>query len=111
MSFKVYFDNELVKTSEQTQRNLLVELNAKNSPTKYDTKKAPLNLALVIDVSTTMRGSRMENAKAAAIGLIGSLSRNDHLSIVSLAKTFKPTWLVKRWIELVKIRPSNSYKI
>ena len=86
MSFEVNFDRNLVHTNQTTQRNLIVELEANESSSFNDTTKAPLNIALVIDVSTTMRGSRMKNAKDAAVGLILSLKESDCLSIVSFGK-------------------------
>ncbi len=48
-----------------------------------DDKRAPLNLSLVIDRSTSMSGGKLEQAKAASDKLIEMLSPTDRLSIVS----------------------------
>jgi len=44
-----------------------------------------LNLSLVIDRSTSMRGARMQNVKVAAHDLLKSLREDDRLSIVSFS--------------------------
>ncbi|MGC9520609.1 MAG: DnaJ domain-containing protein [Anaerolineae bacterium] len=44
-----------------------------------------LNLALVIDRSTSMQGARMENVKRAAVDLLGSLNPDDRLALVTFS--------------------------
>ncbi len=44
-----------------------------------------LNLALVIDRSTSMQGARMENVKQAAVDLLGSLNSEDRLALVTFS--------------------------
>lgn len=45
--------------------------------------RAPLNIALVIDRSGSMKGSRMQNAIEAAVGLVDGLAEGDVVSAVS----------------------------
>ncbi len=48
-------------------------------------QRLPLNLALVIDRSTSMQGVRMENVKLAALDLVESLLPGDRLSLVAFS--------------------------
>ena len=50
-----------------------------------DRKRAPLNLSLVIDRSTSMRGPRLSQVKAATALLIDKLSAADTISIVTFS--------------------------
>lgn len=53
---------------------------------KIDTgERPPLNIALVIDRSGSMRGDKMHHAKAAADALIDKLNAQDRLSLVTYA--------------------------
>jgi Ca-activated chloride channel family protein len=47
------------------------------------TKRSPINLALVIDRSTSMRGDRIEKAREAAILAVQMLDADDTLSVVA----------------------------
>ncbi len=46
-------------------------------------KRSPINLALVIDRSTSMSGDRIINARDAAIAAVNLLNNNDTLSVVA----------------------------
>ena len=48
-------------------------------------RRAPLNISLVIDRSTSMRGSRLNQVKAAASLIIDKLSAGDTISIVTFS--------------------------
>ncbi len=58
---------------------LMLDIQGKGSSTA---EGQPLNLALVIDGSTSMQGRRMQNTRSATRELIGSLGRQDRLAII-----------------------------
>ena len=45
----------------------------------------PLNISLVIDKSTSMKGERINKVRAAAVHIIEKLSTQDYISIISFA--------------------------
>jgi len=58
--------------------------------------RLPLNLALVIDRSNSMRGVRMENVKLAALDMLEYLAPQDRLAVVAFsdrAEVFAPSTL------------------
>ena len=65
----------------------VIYLLAEVIPEHLDPKahEAPLNLALVIDRSTSMRGTRLDQVKAAAHHIIDNLNPDDVISIVSFS--------------------------
>ena len=54
-----------------------------------DIERAPLNVALVLDQSSSMRGDKIERAKEAAIMAVSKLSANDVVSIVTYDSTVR----------------------
>ncbi len=85
LGLEARFDCELISTGGGSTRHLLIDVEAR-AEKDHRTQRRPLNLALVIDVSTSMRGSRLANAKKAAVQLIESLSDRDFLSVVSFGR-------------------------
>ena len=85
LGLEARFDCELINTQGGSTRHLLIDVEAR-AKEGHRTERRPLNLALVIDVSTSMRGSRLANAKKAAVQLIESLSEKDYLSVVSFGR-------------------------
>ena len=73
------WDKDVVPANESRQRGLLVDINAIGEVIK---KERAVNLALVIDRSGSMRGGRVEAAKAAAIGVVERLGEEDVLSVI-----------------------------
>ena len=61
---------------------LLLEFNLQRNLPKT---RQPLNLALVIDRSTSMRGARIDNVKLAARELVDSLQEHDRLALVAFS--------------------------
>jgi len=61
---------------------LLLEISLQKNLPKT---RQPLNLALVIDRSTSMRGARIDNVKLAARELVDSLQENDRLALVAFS--------------------------
>ncbi len=48
-------------------------------------QRLPLNLALVIDRSTSMKGARLDNVKMAAVDLVDYLAPDDRIAIISFS--------------------------
>lgn len=74
---------------------VMLDLRVKKEMT---TARRRLNLALVIDRSTSMRGARMQNVKIAAQDLLGALRPDDRLAIVAFsdrAEVLAPSELVR----------------
>ncbi|MCL4804578.1 MAG: VWA domain-containing protein [Anaerolineae bacterium] len=63
----------------------LVYAMLKLQPRDGEVKRRPLNLGLVVDRSTSMRGKRLEHVTAAVELLLGKLSPDDALSLVSFS--------------------------
>ncbi len=66
------------------KRHILVDVSA---PKKHDAerKRAPLNLALVIDASGSMSGEPLDAARQAARGVVEQLTSADRITLVSFA--------------------------
>ncbi|MEI7642992.1 MAG: VWA domain-containing protein [Chloroflexales bacterium] len=60
---------------------VLLEVSAHGVPTTMP--KLPLNLCLVIDRSSSMRGERLQQVKEAANRIVDMLSEDDYLSLVT----------------------------
>ena len=76
------WDNVLVPANTATERSLLIEVGAESFNDRKTTRE-PVNFAMVIDCSGSMRGWRLEAAKSAAVGIAEALNGNDRLSLVS----------------------------
>lgn len=73
-------------------------------------KRAPINLAIVIDRSGSMRGDRIVKAKEAAIFAINMLSENDTLSVVAYdndARVIIPSTKVNNKQKLISLIKEN----
>jgi len=75
------WDKKLIPAGQSSQRNLLLEITAPPKP-EQNGSRPPINLALVIDRSGSMGGSRIEAARAAAVGIVNALEAQDRLSLV-----------------------------
>jgi|GEM_PF-401359 len=62
------------------QLNVLVRLTGGDRPTEG---RPPLDLALVIDRSGSMQGDKIRAVKEAAVGLLGHLSAEDRLTLIT----------------------------
>lgn len=60
---------------------VLLELSAHGVPTSLP--KLPLNLCLVVDRSSSMRGERLQQVKDAATRIVDMLGDDDHFSLVT----------------------------
>jgi len=61
---------------------VLLDLRARPTPAP---QRSPLNLALVIDCSTSMQGSRMGNVKLAVQNLLEELQERDRLALIGFS--------------------------
>jgi Ca-activated chloride channel homolog len=80
------FDRQLVWERGRSVRYVQIDVVAPSLPSASEgAEKPPLNLALVIDVSSSMTGEKLECAKKAALGVVKALSPASRLSVVSFA--------------------------
>jgi Ca-activated chloride channel homolog len=81
MKLSAKMDRRLVSTGEKSERYLQVQITA---PDKSNSStRLPLNLALVIDRSGSMSGSKLEKAKEAATFCLRNLTGADRAAIVA----------------------------
>jgi len=80
ISLKLSADTILVKKSVSSRRIIEIALKAPELTTSIE--RSPVNLALVIDRSGSMSGGKLEDAKKAAIHIVGLLKDTDHISVV-----------------------------
>ena len=73
-----------------------------------DKRRQPLNLCLVLDRSTSMQGSRLEQTKAAAQRMIDSLSSEDTLGIVTFSDKAEVVWPSQPLADPIKAKAKVS---
>ena len=66
-------------------RHLVAHLAARRKDDRRPAERQPVNIALVIDVSSSMSGGKLGAAQQAALGLASRLDDRDRLSLVSFA--------------------------
>lgn len=95
----LYSQPSLVRLNEPQLHYVLMEL-AIHPDTEMLVSSTPLNLSLVVDCSTSMRGIRLDTVKSAAIDILRQLKPNDIFSLVKF----------NDWPELL-ISPGNLGEI
>jgi Ca-activated chloride channel family protein len=85
LNLSVAADRSLVWVEGDSVRYIVATVEARQPKDGASRPAAPLNLALVIDVSGSMAGEKLMRAKAAALGVVDRLREMDRLSIVSFA--------------------------
>jgi uncharacterized protein YegL len=81
LSVRARWDRRLVPENESCERNLLIDITSPQSAGETR-DRAPMNIALVIDRSGSMRGMQMEAARVAAREVIKALNDDDRASVV-----------------------------
>ncbi len=79
LSLEARLERSLVHTSA-AQIHALVKLTAADG---VAAERRPVNLALVLDRSGSMAGRKIEDARAAALALVGQLQDGDRVTLVS----------------------------
>lgn len=77
------WDKQVVPSKSNSERSLLIDIQAISKDKNIAKKRPPVNLALVIDRSGSMEGSPINAAKTAVIQIAEKLDSNDRLSLVS----------------------------
>lgn len=88
-----YSRNTVSWLAEEQLVYALLEMEILADQLSIKEKPTPINLALVLDSSTSMKGTRLEIVKSSAIELIRQLKHHDILSVVSFndrAETILP---------------------
>lgn len=85
-SMSAALDRRLFCRDGGSVRHIVVRMRADGPAAQIAEERKPLNIALVIDASASMRGEKLDAAKAASIGLIERLAPSDRLSLVSFAE-------------------------
>lgn len=75
------WDRSFVPAGNDSERNLLIEIKAPGVKAT-ESKRRPMNIALVIDRSGSMQGRPLEAARMAAREVVEALAETDRLSIV-----------------------------
>lgn len=70
--------------------------------------RMPLNICLVLDRSTSMQGSRLEQTKASAQRMIDSLTADDTLSIVTFSDKAEVVWPSQSLADPIKVKARVS---
>lgn len=84
LQLQAAFDNDTIFTEQPAPRYLEVLVTASPETSALQKKRLPLNLALVIDTSGSMRDEKkLDYVKQAAIALVNRLRPEDRLAIIS----------------------------
>lgn len=80
----IHYSRPFLKYSQEPQLiYAIIEMGILSAPKDDNGTSQPLNVALVLDTSTSMKGSRLDIVKATAIEVIRQMRANDILSIVT----------------------------
>lgn len=95
VTFSVRTSHPLVTRDQRSRTHLEVKLRAH---AVQNVRRRPLNVALVLDRSGSMRGDKMRDAKEAARKLVRLLAPGDVLSVVSYSDDVRVDWPAKRFV-------------
>ena len=83
ININMSWDKQVVASKNNSERSLLIDIQAISEDKNKAKKRPPVNLALVIDRSGSMEGSPINAAKSAVIQIAEKLGSKDRLSLVS----------------------------
>lgn len=86
LNVAVGLDRGLASARGGSERYLVVDVSAAGS-VGYDSAMLPINLALAIDVSGSMRGERIAAARQTALAIVAAMTERDRLSVVAFNDT------------------------
>jgi Ca-activated chloride channel homolog len=86
---------------------ILFDIAAGQAPPKI-ASRLPLNVCLVLDRSTSMQGSRLEQTKVSAQRMIDSLTSEDTLGIVAFSDAAEVVWPSQLLVEPIKAKARVS---
>ena len=81
IQFQILSEQSLISREVPSQR--ILELQIQSPKAKTTTNRSPLNLAIIIDKSGSMSGSRLEYAKQAAIFVTERLEAKDRVALIT----------------------------
>lgn len=81
MNLSVQTDRTLIRAAAQSTRYVLISFTAPDS--QRSATRSPVNIALVIDRSGSMGGSKIELARAAVVQSLRMLHATDRFSVIS----------------------------
>lgn len=81
IQFQILSEQTLITREVPTQR--ILELRIQSPTAATNTNRSALNLAIVIDKSGSMSGSRLEYAKQAAIFVVERLEEKDRVALIA----------------------------
>ncbi|HEY61452.1 MAG TPA: VWA domain-containing protein [Anaerolineae bacterium] len=85
----LYSRNEILRLTEKQLIYTLLDIHFYSDNDQETATRIPINAAIVLDVSTSMRGSRLQAIKSTTAEIIHKLTSNDILSIVSFSDRSK----------------------
>lgn len=92
--------------SDEQVLYILFDIAAGQAPPK--TSRLPLNVCLVLDRSTSMQGSRLDQTKVSAQRMIDSLASDDTLGIVAFSDAAEVVWPSQLLAEPIKAKARVS---
>jgi len=92
-----------VLPADQTQ-TAIVKISLAAAPPPPNANRSPVNLCLVLDRSGSMGGSKLENAKEAAMEALSRLGRNDVVSVVAYNSSVETLFPAQPLTDVAQVR-------
>lgn len=85
---------------------VLLQIQAQAEAQQGKQQTTPMNLALVLDRSTSMRGARLDRVKIAAHQIIDQMAETDYLSLVAFSDRADPLIRSERVVDKASLKSS-----